>query len=81
VKSQNVTISLPIPLLRQAKALAAKRGTSVSAMLRAALAREVEAGQDYARAMAEALEDLEQGFALGTGGRATWTRDELHERR
>jgi len=80
VKKQNVTVALPIALLRKAKALAASRGSSVSEMLRSALEREVESNHEYRRAMAEALEALENGCSLGTGGEAAWTRDELHER-
>ena len=34
----------------------------------------------YDRARRHALRDLERGYDLGTRGRATWTRDELHER-
>jgi hypothetical protein len=49
-------------------------------MLRSALEREVESKLEYRRAMGEALDDLDSGLSLGTGGRASWTRDELHER-
>jgi hypothetical protein len=34
----------------------------------------------YERARKRSLATLERGYELGTGGKATWTRDELHER-
>lgn len=77
---RNITLALPEETLREVKVLAAKRGTSVSAMLRERLEALIHEGDDYARAMDEALEALEHGFDLGTQGRASWTRDELHER-
>ena len=76
---KRITLSLPEETLRKIKVLAAKRGTSVSAMLRERLEALMHE-DDHARAMDEALEALERGFDLGTRGRASWTRDELHER-
>lgn len=77
---RNITLALPEETLREVKVLAAKRGTSVSAMLREKLEALVREESDYARAMREALEALEHGYDLGTYGKASWTRDELHER-
>lgn len=39
-----------------------------------------ESEDSYARARDLALEDLKHPFDLGTFGKITWTRDELHER-
>lgn len=77
---RNITLALPEETLREVKVIAAKRGTSVSAMLRERLEALVREESGYDRAMRGALEALEQGYDLGTYGRATWTRDELHER-
>jgi hypothetical protein len=42
----------------------------------------MEGDQDaYARARELALEDLKHPLNLGTFGKITWTRDELHQRR
>ena len=60
--------------------LAAKRGSSISRMLTEALDEILDREDSYERARRRSLADLERGFDLGTHGRITWTRDELHER-
>lgn len=78
--NRNITLSLPEELLRQAKVIAIKRDTSVSRMVADTLKEIVERETGYERARERSLARLEQGFHLGTGGKASWTRDELHER-
>ncbi len=78
--TQNVTLSLPKSVLRKAKVLAAQRETSISALLTQALEDLVNRDDAYRGACAQALEELDRGFAMGTQGCVTWTRDELHER-
>jgi len=75
---QNLTISLDRQTLRKAKALAAKRGTSISGLLAGQI--EIHVGEDEAYECAErqALALLDHGFHLGGVIRAS--RDELHER-
>jgi hypothetical protein len=74
----NVTVSLDTELLREAKVLAARRGTSVSSLLADELERLVRQENSYDQAKQRALERLATGYDLG------WvrprTRDELHER-
>ena len=77
---RNITLALPEETLREVKIIAAKRGTSVLAMLREKLEALVTEESDYARAKREALAALEHGYNLGTQGKVSWTRDELHER-
>lgn len=77
---QNVTLSLPRKLLRKAKRLAVDRDTSLSALLIDALARLTEQDRRYDAARKRALAAMRAAGSLGTRGRATWTRDELHER-
>ena len=76
--SQNITVRLDRRTLRQAKVLAAKRNTSISALL----ARQIEwlVGEDdaYEQAQRRALALLDRGFHLG--GHIEATRDEWHER-
>jgi len=74
---QNLTVQLEIGTLRKAKVLAAKRGTSVSALVAAQIEQSVAAEDAYEAARRNALELLEQGFHLG-GGRLH--RDALHDR-
>lgn len=77
---QNVTVSVPAGLVRQARIIAAERGTSVSAMLSAMLEELVESEHGYRQAQQRSLAVLSEGFDLGTGGEISTSREELHER-
>jgi hypothetical protein len=72
------TLSISSDLLREARVLAAQRGTSVSRMLSEELERLVYQGRAYDAARRRALARLERGWDLG------WTppasRVGLHER-
>ena len=74
---QNLTVQLDRETIRKAKVLAAKRGTSVSALVAAEIRASVQSEDAYEAARRAALERLERGFHLG--GRRV-SRDELHER-
>lgn len=80
MRTQNVTLSLPKDLLRKAKQLAIERNTSLSGLLASTLAEIVENEDGYEKARLDYMKWLEEGHDLGTGGKRTWTRDELHER-
>jgi len=77
-RKRNVTISLRTDIVRKAKILAAKRSTSISAMLAEQV--EILANEEdrYERAAASAIARLERGLSLG-GGHIV-SRDELHGR-
>jgi hypothetical protein len=76
--SRNITITLDEETLREARVLAAKRGLSVSGLLRRELAGLVERERGYAKARQSALARLKRARSLG-GGRLP-SRDELHDR-
>lgn len=78
--TQNVTLSLSRELLKRVKRLAADRETSVSALMAEALAELADRDRRYSSARRRALAALAAARSLGTRGRATWTRDDLHER-
>lgn len=80
MENRNITLSLPEEVLREAKVLAARRGTSVSALLTGTLVDLVERESGYAAAKERSLAVFEKGSDLGTGGRIGWDRAELHER-
>jgi len=77
---QNITLSIPKPVLRKVKILAVERQTSVSALLTGLLEEIVEREDAYAAARERALARLTRPVNLGTRGRVTWTRESLHER-
>lgn len=78
--NQNITLSLPEDDLREARVLAARRGTSVSQLLAKMLKDLVERETGYARARDRSLARLREGMDLGTEGRIGWSRDSIHER-
>ena len=80
MKTQNVTLPLPRALLKKVKIVAAKRETSVSALLAASREEIVRRDDDYEAAMPRVLARIRKGYNLGTGGRVTVGRDELHAR-
>ena len=79
-QNQNITLSLPRELLRRIKRLAVDRDTSVSSLMTETLTRLADDDRRYLAARKRALAALRTHRSLGTGGRPTWTRDELHER-
>lgn len=78
--NRNITLSLPENELQRARVLAAHRGTSVSALLTQTLRDMVDREDGYTLARTRSLELLQSGADLGTAGRTSWSRDELHER-
>lgn len=74
----NVTISLSREMLKKAKALAARRKTSLSGLVAEQIESLVGEEEAYERARREALAMLEKGFRMG--GRITAKREELRER-
>ena len=75
---QNITLAIDKPLLKRAKVLAARRGTSISGLLAQELGRLVDREADYARAKAQALAHLENPYPLGGAGIPS--REALHDR-
>jgi hypothetical protein len=80
MEKEKVTLVLPKETVRQARLLAAERNTSLSAYLVDMLEEIVMKAEAYELAKEQSLALMNQGLNLGTGGKITWTRDELHER-
>lgn len=80
METQNITLALRKEILRKAKAIAAKEGTSLSGLLANALEELVAREEGYSAARRRHLRALDAAHNLGTKGKRTWTRDELHER-
>ena len=73
----NLTIQLEAKTVLRAKALAASRGTSVSALVARTLESMVDEHERYEAARLQAEQHMRE--ATDRGGR-TWTREELYER-
>ena len=78
-KQQNLTVRLDVETIRQARILAARRGTSISQLVADKIAEEAGKASEYERNRAAALAYLERGFHMG-GGKLP-NRDEIHERK
>ena len=78
-ETQNVTLSLPKELLRQAKIIAIEENTSLSQLLKTAIAEIVTRADHYKIAQAQHLDWLKEAADLGSDGTPLWTREELHE--
>ena len=76
---QNITVAIEPALLKQARAIAARRGQSVSALLADELRRLVAEDRTYDTARRKALALMHTGLDLG-GGRME-DRNEIHDRR
>ena len=74
----NVTLRIDKELVREAKILAARRGTSLSRLMAEELEQLVHRDQAYEKAMSLALKDMDNAPELGYQG--SGSRDELHER-
>jgi hypothetical protein len=75
---QNVTISLPKILLKQAKAMALLREKSLSELLRESLEGKVRKTTGYKKTQTRQLKILKKGLNLGTKGSIAVSREKLH---
>jgi hypothetical protein len=75
---QNITLAIDQDLLKKARAHAARRGTSISAMLAYELQKIIARETAYEQARAKALDRLRSPFRLGGGTRPS--REALHDR-
>lgn len=80
MERQNVTLSLPKSLLKKAKALAVRTDKSLSMLLKESLEEKVYEATGYEKARERQKKVLQRGFDLGTKGRISIARDELHAR-
>lgn len=75
-----MTLALPRALLREAKIVAAQRGTSLSALMVEGLQKAVRDEERYEQARRRIKRRLKRGFDLGTRGEKVPRRSDLHER-
>jgi hypothetical protein len=77
VAKTNITLKIDTNLLREIKILAAKEGTSITALMAALMEERVKKGSDYERLKRRALARLHKGLDLG--GRPS-SREDIYER-
>jgi hypothetical protein len=77
---RNLTLKLDSELYKEIRIIAAKRDTSISALVAGKLSELISEETGFGQAQASALARLEAGIDLGTNGSISWSRDELHER-
>ncbi len=75
---QNITLSIDKQLLKRARAFAAQRRISISAMLAEELQKLVAEEKTYEQAKAKALAHLDSPFRLGAA--KITNREALHDR-
>jgi hypothetical protein len=80
METQNVTVSLPVDLVREARHLAVDRGMSLSKFVASLIEEKITWRRDYEIARQRQLRMMAEAEDRGTNGVITWTRDELHER-
>lgn len=78
-EKQNITLAIEPALLKKARAIAARRGTSISALLADELRRLVAEDRTYEKAHKRALELMKTGLGGMASGRME-NRDEIHDR-
>ena len=76
--ARNITLRLDDEIVNKAKVIAAKRGTSVSGLLRSEILRIVREEDAFVTARESARKRLRRGHRLG--GAALPERDELYQR-
>lgn len=77
--NQNIAISVSEEDFREAQALAARRGVSVSQLLARMLSDLVRQETGYAGARERSLARLREGVNLGIDGRISWSRNNIQE--
>lgn len=77
---QNVTLAVPKEILRKAKLIAVHRKTSLSGLLTRALEDVVAHEESYHKARKRHASLLKKGLDLGTKGKVSWSREDLHAR-
>ncbi|PXX66665.1 hypothetical protein DFR70_103414 [Nocardia tenerifensis] len=81
MSKRNVTLQLDEELITEAKVVAARRGTSVSALLAQQLRELLADAARYEAAKVQALELMAKAAGrTGGSGPVTWKREDLYDR-
>ena len=77
---RNITLSMPVHMLRRARKVAAEKGLSLSGLMLQALQEMISRKHGYEEALCQETAIMKKGLPMNTMGKKIWTRDELHER-
>jgi hypothetical protein len=80
MEKQNITLSFPREVLKKGKMLATERGISFNELVRKLLQATTENEEGYRTAVNRQIKMMRKGFNLGTKGKISWKRNQLHER-
>jgi len=80
MEKQNITLSLPKEILKKGKMLAAKKGISLNELIRELLQTTSENEEGYRISADRQIKRMKGGIPLGTKGKISWQRGELHQR-
>ncbi len=80
MEKQNITLSLPREILKKGKMLAAQKGISLNELVRELLEMTAENEEGYRISADRQMRRMKGGIPLGTKGKISWQRDELHQR-
>jgi hypothetical protein len=80
MEKRNVTLSLPVHVLKKARHRAIEEDTSLSGLLAGYVERIVNEAAERSRATERIRWRLDRGLNLGTEGSIDWRREDLHER-
>jgi hypothetical protein len=78
METENITLTVRKDILRKAELLATRRNITLSRLVTEALEELLAREEEYEAARRWHLKLLERGFDLGSGGTATWRREDLH---
>ena len=78
MENQNVTLSIPPTLLKQAKIVAASQDKSLSQLMRESFEEKAREEADYKKARIRQIRLPKKGLDLGAGGQVNISRDELY---
>lgn len=79
-ETQNVTLSLPAPLVRRFRVYAASRNQSMTTLMAEAIRKMVVEEGEREKANRRFLARIRNAPDLGLTGKIPWTREEIHER-
>jgi hypothetical protein len=79
METRNITLVIPKQVLSEAKLLAIKRHTSLSALMTQLLSDMIASENGYISARTRHLICLDKGVDLDTRGAIHWTREDVHE--